>query len=113
LSESGGCEALITDLTPRCRGSARSVVDHRSLPLPISPLRSVREGSLLVVLDHTFRSNRGVVGVSAGVAPRPTLTQQVPTLVERDLCGMKPFELVRREPLADMRPLQRMLSVRQ
>jgi hypothetical protein len=56
-----------------------------------------------------FRSHRGVVRILASIPARPPLTQQIPTLVERNLDLAKVGDLFRRGRGPGVSTLQRML----
>ena len=62
--------------------------------------RSGPSDSLLVALDHAFRSHRGIVGREPGFSTGPTLTQQIPALIERDLEFAHPLAILVARELA-------------
>lgn len=60
---------------------SRTALAARILPAGSVPVK----GSLLVVLDGPLGAHRGLVRVPPGVAPRTSLPQEVPALIEGDL----------------------------
>src|SRR3979411_173070 len=49
---------------------------------------------LLVPLDDGGRTHLGLIGILAELAPRVSLPQQIPTLIELDLDGFQPYLIV-------------------
>src|SRR4029078_10887775 len=49
---------------------------------------------LLISLDNRWRANLGLIRILAQLAPRVTLPQQIPTLIEFDLDGFQSYLIV-------------------
>jgi hypothetical protein len=67
----------------------------------------------LVALDRVRIADLGVVIGEAGGAAGPSLAEQVPALIERDLNGLKPGVVLRIQTDTSLAPLQSMLFVDQ
>src|SRR5204863_1811876 len=68
---------------------------------------------LLVALDHLLGTSLGVSRIVARIPAGPSLAQQVPALVERDLDVLQSIELGVRQGLAGVRALERVFLVGQ
>src|SRR2546421_1483790 len=107
-------------MTRRCRSvssrtaPAEPTVASSVMTGPLRPVRPERSGrSLLIALHDTFGSHDDIVGVAARGPAGPSLAQQVPALVERDLDVAQPLDLGVGQPVAGMRALQAVLFVGQ